>query len=1025
MVYRVLCASLMLFLVACDMNQGTGDSSDTPPLVQEPEAAPEPETNPEPESSPEPEATPEPEANPEPEVIPEPEGNPEPEVIPEPEMNPEPETNPEPEVIPEPEMTPEPEPQADPAEFVDVERTLIEQLDDIEAEADGESALRVAVTVFDAEDQPVSGVTVEFFSDAGNQLSITQGPETDANGRTIAEVSSELQGTIVLEARLPTLDVILPVTTDLTFDACLTSREYFQRKVYGPVMNKCIGCHNEYGLSNEFGVWAGKFDGQPASDSDSDFWEHNFDIVSQFLQPQQTLDGDFLPRFLAKPAMLLPEGHEGGEVFERDSEEFLLMQELTTRMANNKTCPPGKPAIYVDAYEADESFSNAEIYRKAGFILTGRIPGIQEIEQYGASEETLSEGIDALMESDGFYDRMESIFNDLLHTNLYQGGIRALINIQPQNFPRRYFFRPCSQYNNNCCQEPEDANSPDMMCCKDIYPDENEADGFCTIGKQVANRSASREPLKLIRYLLEHPNDNDFQDNFRKVLSANRTVVNPYLAAIYGYDPMSLGFDDYRDEDEWIPLQIQPVTDGNRLAFDMPHAGIFSSPQFMARYPTSNTNLNRHRAKKVYDKFLGIDLLKLAEFKLDANEVLPFNATYSARSCRTCHAAMDPMSGYFRNWNGGSRFAAVGNLNLCSEEFTDLCVRGPGYKGEEDTGDMNRILPRLAEQITEDDRFSLAIVRFMHQALVGIETIPVPTDIQNPDYEAQLDAFMSQTESFEAVRQHFVQSGYNLRVLIKSIILGNVFNIKSITPKDAHHAKVLEYAQVGGGALISPELLDSKIESLTGFPWRYNRSKNGPKLLLDNNWFKILYGGTDDNNILKRQRTPSPMAANIARRMGTEMACVAVPQDFAIRDPAQRRFFTASDLDVEPNTPASIDPDTSEAIASGKDRIIGDIQRLFLLFYAEELEADDPEILAAYYLFQDVWSAGKERILNGDGDSMLPSHCQATRDYYAWNVNFNDNNPTHRRIDNDETHVIRAWQAVFAYLVTDYRFLFQ
>jgi hypothetical protein len=158
--------------------------------------------------------------------------------------------------------------------------------------------------------------------------------------------------------------------------------------------------------------------------------------------------------------------------------------------------------------------------------------------------------------------------------------------------------------------------------------------------------------------------------------------------------------------------------------------------------------------------------------------------------------------------------------------------------------------------------------------------------------------------------------------------------------------------------------------------------------------------------------------------MGTEISCLAIPHDFAIRDPAQRRFFQSSDIDVEPNTPASVDPVTNAEVVPGKDRITADLQRMFLLLFAEDLDANDPEILAAFHLFEDVWSAGKDRIETEATPIELPVHCQATRDYYT-NTNFSESNPTHRRIDSDENHVIRSWQAVFAYLLTDFRFLYQ
>ena len=43
-----------------------------------------------------------------------------------------------------------------------------------------------------------------------------------------------------------------------------------------------------------------------------------------------------------------------------------------------------------------------------------------------------------------------------------------------------------------------------------------------------------------------------------------------------------------------------------------PHAGILSTFQYLTRYPTTETNRNRLRARMYYQHFLGVDVLELA-----------------------------------------------------------------------------------------------------------------------------------------------------------------------------------------------------------------------------------------------------------------------------------------------------------------------------------------------------------------------------------------------------------------------------
>ena len=81
------------------------------------------------------------------------------------------------------------------------------------------------------------------------------------------------------------------------------------------------------------------------------------------------------------------------------------------------------------------------------------------------------------------------------------------------------------------------------------------------------------------------------------------------------------------------------------------------------------------------------------------------------------------------------------------------------------------------------------------------------------------------------------------------------------------------------------------------------------------------------------------MAVRIAMRMGNEVACVAVPQDFAIIDPAQPASCSAtSTLTTTPE-------------AGGEAAIRTEIRRLHRLLLGEELADGDPELEATYQLW--------------------------------------------------------------------------
>ena len=52
-----------------------------------------------------------------------------------------------------------------------------------------------------------------------------------------------------------------------------------------------------------------------------------------------------------------------------------------------------------------------------------------------------------------------------------------------------------------------------------------------------------------------------------------------------------------------------------------PHAGLISTFQYLRRYPTTETNRNRQRARVFYQHFLGVDVLELAARVSDAASV--------------------------------------------------------------------------------------------------------------------------------------------------------------------------------------------------------------------------------------------------------------------------------------------------------------------------------------------------------------------------------------------------------------------
>src|SRR5205807_658474 len=117
--------------------------------------------------------------------------------------------------------------------------------------------------------------------------------------------------------------------------------------------------------------------------------------------------------------------------------------------------------------------------------------------------------LDQLMREDAFSLRLEEIWNDVLLTNKYVGdGFRL---VSDDDFPSKYWWNP------------ENVPWPQLDA-----PHERE--------RVLSDAALSREPLALISYLVR----NDLP--FTGIVTAPYTVMNPYSARVYGFDPRQMGF---------------------------------------------------------------------------------------------------------------------------------------------------------------------------------------------------------------------------------------------------------------------------------------------------------------------------------------------------------------------------------------------------------------------------------------------------------------------------------------------------
>jgi hypothetical protein len=417
----------------------------------------------------------------------------------------------------------------------------------------------------------------------------------------------------------------------------------------------------------------------------------------------------------------------------------------------------------------------------------------------------------------------------------------------------------------------------------------------------------------------------------------------------------------------------------------------------------------------VYLKFLGIDVMTFLQLVIDQNEDLGENPFVDARTCSSCHAALDPIAGAFKNYRDGSRYVE-------RNWYDDM--RMPGFDGEVITEtDSPRSLAWLGGKLVEDTRFSLAIVQHVYKLVTGHDVVKVPTESTRADFQAQYLAHEEQTAYLEEVRQRFVAANYNLKSLVKDIVLGPYFRAGSLSGEvDPLVDEALTLAGVGMGLVLTPEQLNRKINDVFGYPYRNSGSVNGTELLLNTSRYKLLLGGIDSDVTTVRFRQPYPIMGNIARRMANELSCLVVPQDFSVRDKTNRRLFRHVEITTVP------EDENGTALDLAQTNIREDLRALHLTLLGESVIDGDPALEESFELFMEVWRDGKARVEAGSEPDNLRYRCRALKDFYTGvdhDAEGSDGPSARIVVNHDELYLVRAWMAVTAYLISDYLFLFE
>ena len=484
--------------------------------------------------------------------------------------------------------------------------------------------------------------------------------------------------------------------------------------------------------------------------------------------------------------------------------------------------------------------------------------------------------------------------------------------------------------------------------------------------KNRSNDAIAREPLELARFIVE--NHRPFSD----IVAADYTVVNPYSAQVYGLDLNEVGFADPEDQTEWREVQLDSI----------PHAGILTTPAFLNRYPTSSTNRNRARALFTMQTFLATDVMRLGARPIDGASVDDHNPTMDDPACTSCHEILDPVAGAFGNWDRRGRYRP-------GPWYLDMRPAGLGNE-RRPAADADRSLWWLGRQIADDPRFGQAVVRLLYRGITGQPTLTEPTDPLAADYAARVRAFRVQDFVLEEIAADYRAAGHELRTAVLQLVLSPYF--RAANSDEVDEVRALELAGIGAIRLVTPEQLDRRIQDVLDYVWV---DADGKKPLRRSQSFYALYGGIDASTTTDRLTAFNGVMVNVAERMANEVACSVTAQDFSLPH-SERRLFPYVDPE---DLPGVDDEAIRDNLVYLHERVLGEV-----------LAPDDAEIDRTFALFVGVRDQG----LAGDYNVNLFVPCRAV-----------GGPDSAYPVEEDPDFTIRAWMAVLAAMLGDYKFLLE
>lgn len=670
--------------------------------------------------------------------------------------------------------------------------------------------------------------------------------------------------------------------------------DYYQQNISANIVqSRCIACHVSGGAAD--GLARLIFE----RNTTSDYLTINQQRVADFLA-LEAVDSDY---FLAKASGGL--GHIGGTQLPAGSAEYLAFATYLGLLTQGDPGQGGEAPTDGEGFWQGTAMLSADLtFRRASLILTGRVPELDEMQALSqASDAELREALLAQFSGEGFHQFLITAANDRLLTDkFFQRGMEVLSDSYFPEIANRSYQAGLAQ--------TEEANN---------------AFWYWRRGVEIG---ITRAPVELIAYIVE--NDRSYTE----IVTADYMMFNGYTnSALRGdadisesdgawsFAPGHMSGAMVHDElfdAEWTQFGLNIINEGSTI--NWPHAGVLNDLAWLNRYPSTATNRNRARSRWTYYYFLDFDIEKSAQRTQDPDALADTNnPTLNNSNCTVCHQTLDPIAGAYQDYGdwGNYKDQWGGEDSLpwtykWPQDGDSAWQQGDTwYRDMLAPGLESTLAPQgqdtiqwLGQQIANDSRFAIAMVKFFWPAIFGVEPLSAPQSLEDANYTALNDAYNAQSAFIVATAEQLREHG-NLRQMLADLVISPWFRVMQQT-EQADDA--LLFALSGSERLLTPEELERKTHSLTGFlwnPWQDSWNHN----VLNTEWrrnYNIMYGGIDSFGVTKRAKDMTSVMAKVATAHAAEASCPAVLEDINTGQ-GQRRLLNGIERSTVPGILTSSD----------------------------------------------------------------------------------------------------------------------